>query len=52
VGEEKQMGSLEEGKLADLILIDRDIFTEPAEVLLDTEVLLTIQNGEVVFQAE
>lgn len=52
VGEEKHLGSLEEGKLADLILIDRDIFTEPAEALLDTEVLLTVQNGKVVFQAE
>jgi predicted amidohydrolase YtcJ len=52
VREEKSMGSLEKGKLADLILIDRDIFNEPAETLLDTKVLLTLQNGKVVYQTE
>lgn len=52
VGEEKRLGSLAVGKLADLILIDRDIFNEPAETLLDTRVLLTMQNGKVLYQAE
>lgn len=49
VGEEKGLGSLEKGKLADFILIDRDIFNESPEVLLNTQVLLTVQNGKTVY---
>lgn len=50
-GEESQLGSLVEGKLADFILIDRDIFSEPAEALLQTKVLLTVLDGQIVHQA-
>jgi predicted amidohydrolase YtcJ len=47
--EEKEKGSLEKGKLADLIIIDRDIMTaKPAEVL-KTKVLATYINGEKVY---
>lgn len=48
---EKSKGSLEPGKLADLIVLDRDLFKiEPSEIA-DTEVLLTIVGGKVVYQS-
>lgn len=42
-------GSLEPGKLADLIVIDRDYLTCPAEEIKDTRVLLTMVDGRVVY---
>jgi hypothetical protein len=50
-GEEGAKGSLEPGKLADLVVIDRDIFTSPPEELKDADVLLTIVGGKVVYDA-
>jgi predicted amidohydrolase YtcJ len=48
---EKTEGSLEPGKLADFILLDRDLFKiEPSEID-KTEVLLTIVGGKVVYQS-
>jgi predicted amidohydrolase YtcJ len=48
--EEKEKGTLEVGKLADLILVDRDPLTCPADDLKDTKVLLTVVGGKVVFE--
>ncbi len=50
--EEKQLGTIEPGKLADFILIDQDIFNQPAEALLNTKVVLTVQAGRVVYETE
>src|SRR6516225_5578668 len=36
-----QTGSLEEGKLADLIVVDRDLLTCPEDAIKDTQVLRT-----------
>ena len=48
---EKTEGSLEPGKVADLIVISQDIFRiEPTEIG-KTEVLLTIVSGKVVYQS-
>jgi len=48
---EKTEGSLEPGKVADLIVIDRDLFRiEPTEIG-KTEVLLTMVGGKVVYQS-
>ncbi len=46
--EEKEKGSLEAGKLADLIVIDRDYLTCPADSISETHVLTTIVGGKVV----
>ena len=48
--EEKEKGSLETGKLADFIVVDRDIFTVPLEQLKDVKVLGTYV-GEFLYQA-
>lgn len=48
--EEKEKGSLEAGKLADLIIIDRDYLTCPPDQIAATQVLYTIVGGRVVFE--
>jgi hypothetical protein len=47
---EKQTGSLEAGKLADLIVLDRDILTCPADDIRNTQVLQTYVSGALVFE--
>lgn len=49
---EKDTGSLEKGKLADMILVDRDPLTCPIDDLVDTQVLKTWLGGKVVFEKE
>jgi predicted amidohydrolase YtcJ len=46
---EKMIGSLEPGKRADLVVIDRDIFAIPAEAVGKTGVLATWFDGRLVF---
>jgi hypothetical protein len=48
--EEKEKGSLEVGKLADFIIIDRDILTCSDIEVLDTRVLTTVLGGRVVYE--
>jgi predicted amidohydrolase YtcJ len=47
--EEKAKGSLEVGKLGDLIVIDRDVLACPAKDVAKTQVLLTVVGGKVVY---
>lgn len=46
--EEQQKGSIEPGKLADLILVDRDPLTCPEDDLRTTEVIWTMVGGRIV----
>jgi hypothetical protein len=48
--QETTLGSLEVGKWADFIIIDRDIFNEPQESIWKTKVLQTWIAGAVVYQ--
>jgi predicted amidohydrolase YtcJ len=48
--EEKLKGSITEGKLADLVVLSRDIVTAPPEALLSTRVVYTILGGKIVFR--
>jgi predicted amidohydrolase YtcJ len=48
---EKQIGSLEVGKLADLVVLDRDYLTVPADDIRRITPVLTMVNGRVVFEA-
>lgn len=47
---ENEIGSLEKGKLADLIVVDRDLLTCPVNDIRETKVLTTYLNGKVVYQ--
>ena len=47
---ETTTGSIEVGKLADLVVLDRDIAREPANRLGDARVLLTLVEGQPVFE--
>jgi predicted amidohydrolase YtcJ len=49
--EEKQKGSLESGKLADLIILDRDLLNCPVDDIRDTQVLRTFVGGRQVYPA-
>jgi predicted amidohydrolase YtcJ len=46
-----EIGSLEVGKLADLIVLDRDLFAIPAEEIADIRVLLTVVGGREVYRS-
>jgi len=50
--EEEQKGSLEVGKYADLIILDKNLLTCAEEEILSTNVLYTIVGGEVKYKAE
>jgi len=50
-GEESNKGSLTAGKLADLVVIDRDLFKIPHAQIKDAKVLLTMVGGRVVYSA-
>ena len=52
IGMEKVTGTLEPGKTADFIVLDRDIFSVPVEELLAAYVLKTVLSGEPVFEAD
>jgi len=48
--EEKTKGSLEPGKLADFLVLDRDIMNVPAREVLGTKVKMTVLGGKVVYE--
>lgn len=48
--EENIKGSIEKGKLADLVVLSRDIFEIPKEEIKDVEVEMTIFNGKIVYE--
>ncbi len=45
------IGSLEAGKMADVIVIDQDLYKIAPEKISDTKVLLTIFEGKIVHQS-
>lgn len=49
--EEKNKGSLEVGKLADLTVLSADIMKIPAPEILRTRCVMTVIGGEIVFEA-
>jgi predicted amidohydrolase YtcJ len=50
--QEKTTGSIEIGKAADLVVLDHDLFAIPATQIHSTRVLLTLLDGQIVFDAK
>lgn len=48
--QEREKGTLEPGKLADWVLIDRDLRSVAPETIRDLRVLMTVVGGTVVYQ--
>jgi predicted amidohydrolase YtcJ len=48
--DEKEKGTLEKGKLADLVMIDRDLTRIPPEQIREAHVALTVVDGKIVFE--
>ena len=48
---EDDLGTLEVGKLADLVVLDRDYMTIPAEEIFDIEPVMTVVGGRIVYEA-
>jgi predicted amidohydrolase YtcJ len=51
-GEEDNKGSLRAGKLADFVIIDRDLFAIPVTEIKEGKVLLTVVGGRIVHAAQ
>lgn len=49
---EHELGTLEPGKLADIIVLDRNLLEIPVESIRQSNVLLTIMDGKVVYNRE
>lgn len=48
--DEEKLGSIETGKLADMIVLSKDILSIPLNEILDTSVLVTIVDGKIVYE--
>lgn len=48
---EKDLGSIEAGKLADFVILDRNYMTAPADEIKNIRPLMTIVGGKVVFRS-
>lgn len=44
-------GTIAEGKLADLVMLSRDLLTIPAREILETRPMLTMVGGRIVYEA-
>ena len=48
--QEDKVGSLKAGKLADFVVLDKDIFTIQSNLINQTKVVLTVFEGEEIFK--
>ena len=49
LGQLDQIGSIAPGKRADLVLVDHDVLTIPAEELKSTKVVWTMFGGRIIY---
>jgi predicted amidohydrolase YtcJ len=51
VFQEDNLGSIQPGKLADLVVLDRDYLTIPADQIRDIKPMMTMVGGRIVYDA-
>jgi predicted amidohydrolase YtcJ len=49
--QEDNLGAIQRGKLADLLVLDRDYLTVPAEQIKDIKPMMTMVGGRIVYDA-
>jgi len=49
IGRDNRIGSIEVGKEADFVLVDRDVLSVPSKQIRDTKVIWTMFGGEIVY---
>ncbi len=49
---EKQIGSLEVGKLADIVVLEKDLYKIPPSDISTTKVKLTMMNGKITYKVQ
>ncbi len=47
---ENDLGTLESGKLADIVVLDKNIFEVNHEEIRETKVILTMMDGKIIYQ--
>jgi predicted amidohydrolase YtcJ len=52
VFQENNLGSIQPGKLADLVVLDRDYLTIPADQIKDIKPVITMVGGRIVYDAQ
>jgi predicted amidohydrolase YtcJ len=52
VFQENNLGSIQPGKYADLVVLDRDYFTIPADRIKDIKPVMTMVGGKIVYRAK
>lgn len=51
MGMDDEIGSIEKGKLADLVILEKNLFDVPANEISKVKVLYTIMDGKLVYEA-
>ena len=49
---EKDLGTLESGKLADLVVLDRDYMTIPVDDIRKIRPVMTMTGGRIVYESK
>jgi hypothetical protein len=52
MGLEREQGSIETGKRADFVALDRDLFAGPATAINEAKVVMTVFDGRTVYEAK
>ena len=48
--QEDKVGSIEVGKLADFVVLDRNIFDIAPNTINQTKIFMTVFDGEIIYQ--
>ncbi len=51
IGEKSKVGSIEPGKYADLLVVDKDYMTIPEDQIGTIKPVMTVLEGKIVYQA-